>query len=124
MPDKRPVNLDMTTISLPLPALVSILTRVSGVFLFVSMPFFIYLLDASLASEAGFTSLLSLLASTPVKLLAWVLLSTLIYHAVAGIRHLLADLGLGETLQSGLMGARITLLVTLFGVALAGAWLW
>ena len=124
MPDKRPVNLDMTTISLPLPALVSILTRVSGVFLFVSMPFFIYLLDASLASEASFSSLLLLLASTPVKLLAWVLLSTLIYHAVAGIRHLLADLGLGETLQSGLLGARVTLLVTLLGMALAGAWLW
>ncbi len=124
MPDKRPVNLDMTTISLPLPALVSILTRISGVFLFVSMPFFIYLLDASLASEASFSSLLVLLASTPVKLFAWVLLSMLIYHAVAGIRHLLADLGLGETLQSGLMGARITILVTLLGMALAGAWLW
>ncbi|MCY4426220.1 MAG: succinate dehydrogenase, cytochrome b556 subunit [Halieaceae bacterium] len=124
MQDKRPVNLDMATIKLPLPALVSILTRVSGVFLFVGMAVLLYMLDASLASESSFEGLRRTLATVPAKLVIWAIVSVLIYHVAAGVRHLLADLGIGETLRGGILGARLTLSAAALGIFLAGLWIW
>lgn len=122
--DNRPVNLDMTTIRLPLPAVVSILTRASGVFLFVGMAVLIWALDASLASESSFNELKETLGSPLAKLVLWAIVAGLIYHAAAGIKHLVADAGIGETLEGGLLGARITLAVAIILILLAGVWIW
>ena len=48
----------------------------------------------------------------------------LIYHLVAGIRHLIMDLGIGESLEGGVLGARIVLGVAVVLIVIAGAWLW
>lgn len=122
--DNRPVNLDMTTIRLPLPAVVSILTRASGVFIFVGMVVLLCALDASLASEASFNELKETLASPLSKFVIWAVVSGLIYHAAAGVKHLVADFGHGETLEGGILGAKITLLVSGVLILLAGIWIW
>jgi succinate dehydrogenase / fumarate reductase cytochrome b subunit len=122
--DNRPVNLDMTTIRLPLPALVSILTRASGVFIFAGMAVFIWALDASLSSEASFNELKQTLASPLSKFVIWAIVSGLIYHAAAGIKHLVADVGIGETLEGGLLGAKITMLISIVLILMAGMWIW
>jgi succinate dehydrogenase / fumarate reductase cytochrome b subunit len=114
----------MTTITLPLPGLVSILTRITGVGLFIGMAIFLYLLDASLASEASFNELKHTLASPFVKFIVWGIVSLLIYHAAAGIKHLVADAGIGETLEGGILGARITIAVSVVLIVLAGIWIW
>ena len=114
----------MTTIRLPLPAIVSILTRASGVFLFIGMAVLLYALDASLASEASFNEVKQALATPLVKLVIWAVVAGLIYHAAAGIKHLVADLGVGETLEGGITGSRITLVVSIVFILLAGVWIW
>jgi succinate dehydrogenase / fumarate reductase cytochrome b subunit len=114
----------MTTIRLPLPALVSILTRASGVFIFIGMAFVIYALDASLASEASFNELKQLLSHPLSRFVAWAIISALLYHAAAGVKHLVADAGFGETLEGGILGARITLVVAIVLILLAGMWIW
>lgn len=122
--DNRPVNLDMTTIKLPLPALVSILTRATGVFLFVGMAVFLYVLDASLASEQSFNELKLDLASPLYKFVLWAIVAGLIYHAASGIKHLFGDAGVGETLEGGILGAKIVVAVAAVLIIVAGIWIW
>ena len=57
MDNKRPVNLDIGTIKLPITSYVSILHRVSGVILFFAVAIFLWMLESSLASEASFNQL-------------------------------------------------------------------
>jgi hypothetical protein len=50
----RPKNLNLLTIRLPIPALVSIMHRVSGAFLFLLLPGLLWLLAQSLASAESY----------------------------------------------------------------------
>jgi succinate dehydrogenase / fumarate reductase cytochrome b subunit len=109
---------------LPLPAIVSILTRASGVFIFLGMAVLLWLLDLSLSGEAGFAEAQQVLTSPMVKLVVWAIVSGLIYHALAGIKHLVGDFGVGETLEGGLLGARLVLVCSAILIALAGVWIW
>ena len=124
MNDKRPVNLDIRTIQLPITAYVSILHRVSGVALFGVAGLMLWMLDESLRSEESFDGLKTILASGWCKLVLWAMLSAVAYHLVAGIRHLIMDVGVGETLKGGVLGARLVLVVTAVLIALAGVWIW
>ncbi|AMX02087.1 succinate dehydrogenase, cytochrome b556 subunit [Microbulbifer thermotolerans] len=124
MNKNRPVNLDISTIKLPAAALVSILHRISGVVLFAVVALLLCMLDASLESEQGFADVAAAFDSIPAKLILWAALAALIYHLVAGVRHLLMDLGIGETLEGGRRGAVMVLVVAVVLILLAGVWIW
>ncbi|QEW06199.1 succinate dehydrogenase, cytochrome b556 subunit [Nitrincola iocasae] len=125
MNKKRPVNLDLQTIKLPLPAVTSILHRATGVALFFGAIFAVYLLGLSLDSQSGFDAAADLLQdSFLAKLIAWGFVSALLYHLVAGIKHLIMDLGYGEELESGQLAAKVTLIVGGVLILLAGVWIW
>tara|TARA_B110000261_G_scaffold150666_1_gene178398 strand:- start:201 stop:545 length:345 start_codon:yes stop_codon:yes gene_type:complete len=114
----------MTTFKYPLPAVSSILHRLSGIFIFVGVALMLYLLELSLQSESGFALVLELLDSVIIKFAAWAVLSGLLYHLIAGIRHLIMDLGYGETLKGGLIGACITFALSAVAIITAGVWIW
>jgi len=122
--DKRPVNLDIGSIDLPLPALASITHRVSGVFLVAGVAVLLWLLDASLASEESFNAIKETLDSFIVKLILWAVLAGLIYHTAAGVKHLVMDMGIGETLEGGVTGAKIVFAVTIVLTVIVGAFIW
>ena len=122
--DKRPVNLDIGTMRLPLTAWASITHRASGVFIFAGMAVLLWALDASLKSPESYAELLVCLASPLVKLIIWSVVAGLIYHSVAGVKHLLMDMGIGETFEGGTLGARIVIIVSIVLILLAGAWIW
>lgn len=124
MNKKRPVNLDIGTIQLPIAAIVSILHRVSGVVLFAVIAIFLWALDASLSSEENFNALKECLGSPVIKLIIWASLAALVYHIAAGVRHLAMDFGIGETLEGGRLSAKITLGVAIALIILTGVWLW
>ena len=124
MNDKRPVNLDFSTISLPVTAYASIMHRISGVFLVAGIAVLLCMLDVSLGSEEGFKTVHAYLDSMFVKFIVWVVLAGLIYHTVAGVRHLIMDLGIGESLEGGARGAQITFAVSAVLIFVAGIWLW
>ena len=123
MKDGRPVNLDLFSIRFPLPAITSILHRISGAFLFLATAGLLYLLDLSLGSAAGFAAAQELLAGLPARLLLWLALSGLAYHLIAGCRHLLMDLGLGESLRGGVLTAYGVLLLSAAAAVGLGLWL-
>jgi succinate dehydrogenase / fumarate reductase cytochrome b subunit len=123
--DNRPVNLDINTIQLPVTAYASILHRVSGVAIFVGVAILLCLLDASLESAESFAEVKALLAdSFLLKLVVWVVLCGFIYHSCAGVKHLIMDLGIGETLEGGKKGATIVLIGSVVLMLLAGVWVW
>jgi succinate dehydrogenase / fumarate reductase cytochrome b subunit len=122
--DKRPVNLDIGSMRLPITAWVSIAHRASGVFLFAGMAVLIWALDASLASPESFTSLQECLSSPLMKLVLWAIVAGLIYHSVAGVKHLVADFGIGETMEGGVLGSRIVIALSVVLILLAGVWIW
>ncbi|HLT14460.1 MULTISPECIES: succinate dehydrogenase, cytochrome b556 subunit [unclassified Marinobacter] len=124
MNSKRPVNLDLGKFHFPLPAITSILHRISGIIIFVGVAFLMYGLDLSLSGEDGFNRVNELLDSFLAKLITWGILSALLYHLVAGIKHLLMDAGVGEELESGRLAAKITLVVSIVLIILAGVWVW
>ena len=124
MKSQRPVNLDLRTIKLPITAYTSILHRISGVILFVGLAVLLYALDKSLASEEGFEQVKACMTSPLAKLVIWGLLSALLYHLVAGVRHLIMDMGIGETLEGGKLGSQIVLAVAAVVIVLAGVWIW
>ena len=122
--DNRPVNLDFTTFKLPLPAITSILHRVSGGILFFGVAVLLFLLDTSLESAEGFATVSDWLGNPLVKLITWGVVAALLYHLLAGIKHLVMDFGIGETLSGGVLGARIVLTLAVIGIIAAGVWIW
>ncbi|BBB25974.1 succinate dehydrogenase, cytochrome b556 subunit [Amphritea japonica] len=125
MNKKRPVNLDLRTIKQPISAITSILHRVTGLALFFGAFFMLYALGMSLESEQGFDAASQMLTeSFFAKLIAWGLVSALLYHFFAGIKHLVMDFGHCEELECAQLAAKVTLGVSAVSILLAGVWIW
>lgn len=123
--NSRPINVgigDLASFKWPITALSSITHRVAGVVLFIGVAFMLYALDLSLSSEEGFISLKEMMVSPVGKIITWGLLSALGYHFVAGIKHLLMDMGVGETLEGAQFAAKTTLFFSAVLIALAAIW--
>lgn len=124
MKKQRPKNLNLSTIRFPIPAIVSILHRISGVVLFLSIPLILWTLGYSLSSEDNFQNLHNSLTTPLVKGIVWLFLVPFLYHFVAGIKHLLMDLNVGIELKTGRFAAMLALIVAILLIVLAGVYLW
>lgn len=124
MAQNRPINLDLTTVKFPLTAITSILHRISGVLLFLSLPTFLWLLATSLESRAGYQVATTLIGQGWFMVVFWGMLSALLYHILAGFRHLIMDCGFFETVASAKVTATIMLLLFIVLAAALGVWLW
>lgn len=122
--NKRPVNLNLMTMKFPITAITSITHRVTGVILFLSLPFLLCLLSHSLKSPATFDATRLLISKGWMDFLLWVVLSSTAFHVIAGIRHILMDFGLGESLKGGKITAALIFLISAVFIVLAGVWLW
>jgi len=114
----RPVYLDLPRIRQPIPAIASILHRVSGALLFlVGVPALLWGLQATLASPESFEAFRAFMARPLVKLATLVLVWAYLHHLFAGFRHLLMDvhlrLDLTPARQSATIATAAALLVTL-----------
>src|ERR1700760_1296649 len=92
-PEFRNIGIGQITMAyrLPLAGRVSILHRVSGLLLFIFLPFLLYLFDQSLTSELSFDVFKGFLSNIIVKLITLVLAWAFLFHFCAGIRHLVMD---------------------------------
>lgn len=124
MNSKRPINLDLLAFQFPLAAKASIIHRTTGIMLFVAMALALWALSLSLESEQSFADLKAVFDNGFVKFITWGCLSALSYHFVAGIRHLLMDVGVAESKEGGRATAMIVLILSAILVVLAGVWVW
>ncbi len=109
-PRRLPVFLKLAQIRFPIGAIASIAHRVSGVLLFIALPVVAVLLDTSLRDEVGFASVRDLISSPLAVVAAGVLVWALVHHVLAGIRHLLMDVGIGGELERARASARLVLI--------------
>jgi succinate dehydrogenase / fumarate reductase cytochrome b subunit len=115
--------IDALQYRLPAAGVVSILHRVSGVLMFVLLPFIVWLLDASLSSEVSYARFVGVFNGGGVfpgwfvKLVALSLIWAYLHHFIAGVRHLWMDathaVGLEFGRQSALFTLAASLLLTL-----------
>ena len=124
MKDKRPVNLDIGTMRLPITAWASIGHRASGAILVLGVGVLLWFLQQSLSSPEGFEAARDVFQSALAKLILWGVSAALIYHACAGTKHLIMDMGLGETMEGGVLGSKIVFAVSAVLIILAGIWIW
>ncbi|OGT42981.1 MAG: succinate dehydrogenase, cytochrome b556 subunit [Gammaproteobacteria bacterium RIFCSPHIGHO2_12_FULL_37_34] len=123
MHNTRPKNLNLFTIHFPIPAIVSILHRLSGIVLFFLIPFVLWGFALSLTDD-GFDMLQGFSSLFYIKLIIWIVFIPVCYHLVAGIRHLLMDIHIGTSLAMGRQLAIWTFIVSIFLLFLIGIWLW
>jgi succinate dehydrogenase / fumarate reductase, cytochrome b subunit len=130
-PEFRNINAisDLPSYRLPAAGWVSILHRISGVLMFVLMPFIIWLFDTSLSSEFSFARFRSafnnglwIFPGFLIKLVALSLIWAYLHHFIAGVRHLWMDVShKAVTQEFGSMSAQVTLVASILLTLVLGA---
>jgi succinate dehydrogenase / fumarate reductase cytochrome b subunit len=121
---QRPKNLNLLTIRLPINAVVSILHRVSGVGLFLSLPLILLAFQSLLRSELSYATLVSYLDTWLVKLVLIGLAWAFFHHFFAGIRHLLQDVHWLTSLQKARLSSRILLCLVAISTVIFAIVIW
>ncbi len=129
----RPIytNIHITQIvgyRLPPAGIVSILHRVSGVLMFLLLPFVVWMLDSSLTSEISYDAFTNIFAAgfgvIPVwfvKLVTLGLLWAYLHHFIAGVRHLWMDATHSVSKAQGHSSAVVTLALSIALTLVLGA---
>jgi len=130
-PEFRNINAfsDLPTYRLPAAGLVSILHRISGVLLFVLLPFIMWMFDKSLSSEISFARFRSAFSNGlwifpgfVVKLVVLAILWAYLQHLFAGVRHLWMDLShAAVSKEFGGKSAQAVLIASLLLTVILGA---
>lgn len=124
MNESRPKHLDLLQIKQPLPAVVSILHRISGALLFLALPLLLWMLQQSLRSIETYTQLSEMLHHPFGKLSLLVILWAFLHHLCAGIRYLILDMDFGVRLAQARASSLWVLIVSLMLTVLLGVRLW
>ena len=130
---KRPVyrNIHVTEIifyRLPPAGKVSILHRISGVLMFLLLPFIVWMFDTSLSSEISydeftnaFVAGIGFVPAWFVKLTVLGLIWAYLHHFIAGVRHLWMDATHSVSKEQGHNSAVITLGLSVLLTLVLGA---
>lgn len=126
-PEFRNINAltDLPTYRLPAAGWVSILHRVSGVLMFLLMPFIIWMFDTSVSSElsfarfkAAFNTGLGFAPGWFLKLVVLALMWAYLHHFIAGLRHLWMDVSHDAVTKQFGKTSAVTVLVLSLGLTL------
>lgn len=117
---------DLPTYRLPAAGWVSILHRVSGVLMFLLMPFIIWMFDTSVSSEfsfakfkAAFNSGLGFVPGWFLKLVVLALMWAYLHHFIAGLRHLWMDVSHDAVNKEFGKSSAVVVLVLSLGLTVA-----
>ena len=130
-PEYRNINIfkDVRTYRMPIAAVVSILHRISGMIMFLLLPFVLWMFDTSVSSEisfgrftSAFTAGLGFVPGWFVKLVALALIWAYLHHLIAGLRHLWMDIDHHiVSKEFGRTSAAVTLVLSLGLTLVLGA---
>ncbi len=125
MPKKRPKYLDLLKIRQPLPAVISILHRISGALLFFpGIPLVLCGFDVALGSPEGYARFQSLLNHPLAKFGLILALWFFMHHFCAGIRYLALDLHYGVKLEQARLSSKVVVGAGIVLTLLTGAVIW
>lgn len=121
---KRPKNLNLLTIRLPLNAMVSIMHRMSGVVLFLLLPIFLWQFQLSLTNQETYAQVMQFGRHWVIKLSLVMMAWPLCHHFYAGLRHLAQDMHWMTTLDTARLSSRLVLLLDVCSVAMIAHLVW
>ena len=127
MKQQGPRNIGLGSIksySFPITAISSILHRLTGVFMVVLLPFVLWVFSLSMSCGGDFYYVQEVILHTPWSIAAWLMLSSISYHIIAGVRHLVMDLGFGEEMCCAKITSVIVLVLGLLVTIFWGVWIW
>jgi len=107
----RPVFLNLLQIRFPPTALASIMHRLAGVLLVLSLPFLIYLLGLSLQNQQSYTTAIKIIQNPLVSFYLYSLLWAISHHFAAGIRYFLVDLDIFISKRSARVSAYVVIVI-------------
>lgn len=122
MKSNRPINLPLSqviSVNRSPIAIASILHRISGIVLFLLIPVMLWLLQSSLASPESFETVFD---NVFIRFLAWIFVAAIAYHFVMGVKHLFADNGQNEELQSARMASVVSLVIAAILIVASFVW--
>ena len=129
-PEFRNINalVDLPTYRLPAAGFVSILHRISGLVMFLLLPFVVWMFDTSVSSEISFAKFkaafnvgVGFVPGIVVQLVALVLIWAYLHHLIAGVRHIYMDARHAVSKEFGKSSAVVTLVLSLGLTAALGA---
>lgn len=124
-PAARPKYVDVNMLHLPIPGLVSIFHRVTGVAMFLFLiPAVLFVLQCTVGSEDGFNRWKSFFSEPLVKVVFLGFVWAYMHHFFAGIRYLLLDVHIGIDLAPARMSAKIVMAMGLIATVLIGVRIW
>ena len=123
---ERPKYLSLFTLApkMSITAKISILHRLTGFLLFISIPLLLYVLHRSLISPDFYTAFYGVITSPVIKLIYLVLIFGFIYHLCAGIRFLFLDMHIGVDIKTAKKTAWFTILISISLTAILGVMVW
>ncbi len=124
MNKQRPKHLALHLIKLPLPGIVSILHRASGLILFCALPLLLLMLQYSLKSIETYTQLAEILGNPYIKIMLIGLLWAFLHHFCAGLRYLAVDLHLVRNLAQARGSSKVVIVASLALTIFLGVKLW
>jgi succinate dehydrogenase / fumarate reductase, cytochrome b subunit len=121
---KRPKNLNLFTIRLPINAVVSIMHRASGMALFLVLPLLLWSFQVSLENANGFAHISSMYSHWISKLILIAISWAFFHHFFAGLRHLAMDVHWMTSLQKSRLSSRLVICVSIICVVIFSVWVW
>jgi succinate dehydrogenase / fumarate reductase cytochrome b subunit len=124
--DKRPVYLSVNPLQFhfPVAALASIVHRMTGVLLLIAVGYFLYLLQLALPHPSGFDAARALLAEPTHQVILFICLSGLVYHLILGVKHLLLDFHIADSLDGSRTMTILCLSIFAACEVLLLLWIW
>ena len=122
MKSNRPIDLPLSqviSVNRSPIAIASILHRISGIILFLLIPIMLWILQNSLASPESFETVFD---NVFIRFLAWIFVAAIAYHFVMGVKHLFADNGQNEELQSARMASVVSLVIAAILIVASFVW--
>ena len=124
---KKITNIDLMSIKsykFPVTAISSILHRISGVILLIAIPLVVVAMNYSLAGPTGYENTVDVLTKSWVSIFFWLFLSAITYHIYAGIRHMIMDMGFGESMIAAKITSAIVIFLGVLSAIFWGCYLW
>jgi succinate dehydrogenase / fumarate reductase cytochrome b subunit len=93
--NSRPISPHLQVYKLPLTGIISIIHRMTGVFLSVGLIFFVYDIYAVAGGSNTYAAMQVFMSLWPMQLIYWGFIYAFFFHLCHGVRHLIWDAGKG-----------------------------
>jgi succinate dehydrogenase / fumarate reductase cytochrome b subunit len=124
-PQDRPKYYDLNLLNLPMPGLVSIFHRITGVAMFLFLiPLVLWIFQTTLRSPESFAVWKGYFANPLLKLIVIGFIWAFLHHLFAGIRYLLLDLHIGIAKEPAQRSAKVVLVAGIVATVIFAVRVW